>query len=192
MNPPDVVNRLASENQGLVVHLAKLHQGRVRKLCNARVRLADLIGAGKIGLVEAARRYDPAKGKFSTYAACWINKYLFKARHKRRSVSALSLNAPVGNRGDIFLEDTVADKKATGACDLLSDKASLEDFRRVIMNAGLDGREREVILQRYGLDNGELKTQRQIAKSMGLTRARIGQIEKTATGKLEARIRELL
>jgi len=60
------------------------------------------------------------------------------------------------------------------------------------MNAGLDGREREVILQRYGLDNGELKTQRQIAKSMGLTRARIGQIEKTATGKLEARIRELL
>ena len=60
------------------------------------------------------------------------------------------------------------------------------------MNAGLDGREREVILQRYGLDNGELKTQRQIAKSMGLMRARIGQIEKTATGKLEARIRELL
>jgi RNA polymerase sigma-E/F/G factor len=192
MNPPDVVNRLASENQGLVVHLAKLHQGRVRKLCNARVRLADLIGAGKIGLVEAARRYDPAKGKFSTYAACWINKYLFKARHKRRSVSALSLNAPVGNLKDIFLEDTVADKKATGASDLLSDKASLEDFRRVIMNAGLDGREREVILQRYGLDNGELKTQRQIAKSIGLTPARIGQIEKTATGKLEARIRELL
>lgn len=192
MNPPDAVNRLASENQGLVVHLAKLHQGRVAQRCNARVPLADLIGAGKIGLVEAARRYDPAKGKFGTYAAWWINKYLFKARHKQRSVSALSLDAPVGNLDDIFLGDTVEDKKASGASDLSSVEASLEDFRRVIMNAGLDGREREVILQRYGLDNGELKTQRQIAKSMGLTRARIGQIEKTATGKLEARITELL
>jgi DNA-directed RNA polymerase sigma subunit (sigma70/sigma32) len=39
-------------------------------------------------------------------------------------------------------------------------------------------------LQRYGLADGELKTQKQIAKKLGLTRVRVTQLEKIALGKI--------
>ena len=73
MNPPDVVDRLVSENQPLVSHFAM----RWRLLARiAQLEWNDLISAGKIGLSEAARRYDPAKAELSMYARFWIEKSL--------------------------------------------------------------------------------------------------------------------
>ncbi len=49
------------ECQGLVRSLAlKIHRGLPR-----RVELDDLIGYGQVGLVEAAREFDPARGRAS-------------------------------------------------------------------------------------------------------------------------------
>mgnify|MGYP003328783934 FL=1 len=43
-------------------------------------RAEDLEGAGIEGLVEALKRFDPAKGvRFATYAHYWINKMIFEA-----------------------------------------------------------------------------------------------------------------
>jgi RNA polymerase sigma factor (sigma-70 family) len=63
-------------------------------------------------------------------------------------------------------------------------------LNHVIMDAGLDRREREIIMLRYGVDDGEPKTQKQIAKKLGVTRRRIGQIEKIAREKIERHARE--
>ncbi len=42
---------------------------------NRREHLADLINEGNIGLIQAARRYDPSYGiKFSSYAIWWIKQ----------------------------------------------------------------------------------------------------------------------
>jgi RNA polymerase sigma factor FliA len=58
-------DQLIEENQGLVRSLAlKIH----RKL-PPHVELDDLVAYGQIGLAEAARDFDPARGgRFSTYA----------------------------------------------------------------------------------------------------------------------------
>jgi len=48
----------------------------------------------------------------------------------------------------------------------------------------LDPREREVILHRFGLVREEEKTQREIAKELGISRSYVSRIEKRALMKL--------
>lgn len=62
---PAVAQDLIESCQGLVRSLAI----RIQKKVSSRVELDDLIADGQIGLIEAARDFDPSKGaKFSTYA----------------------------------------------------------------------------------------------------------------------------
>ncbi|MED0758456.1 sigma-70 family RNA polymerase sigma factor [Aneurinibacillus thermoaerophilus] len=48
----------------------------------------------------------------------------------------------------------------------------------------LDDREKEVIIGRFGLDNEEERTQREIARELGISRSYVSRIEKRALLKL--------
>lgn len=66
--------QLVVDNLALVIHWAKSMRGW------GRVDHEDLVGAGNVGLVEAARRFDPERGiRFSTYATWWIRAAIFDA-----------------------------------------------------------------------------------------------------------------
>lgn len=60
--------------------------------------LMDLISEGNRGLMKAARRYDPDRSKFSTYATYWIKQFIRRGlenqakeiRHPSHVVTALS------------------------------------------------------------------------------------------------------
>jgi RNA polymerase sigma factor FliA len=58
-------DELAERYLGLVIHIARNFQHRLP----ASVDFDDLVGAGNLGLVEAARRFDPARGtSFGAFA----------------------------------------------------------------------------------------------------------------------------
>lgn len=64
---------LIQANLRLVVKIAHDFKGR-------GLPLGDLISEGNIGLMRAARKFDPAKGaKFSSYAAWWIRQSIYRA-----------------------------------------------------------------------------------------------------------------
>ena len=66
------IDELVKRNLRFVITVAKEYQIN-------DISLADLINEGNIGLIEAAKRYNPDKGfKFISYAIWWIRKYIFE------------------------------------------------------------------------------------------------------------------
>jgi RNA polymerase primary sigma factor len=78
-------DKLIEANLKFVVKVA--HRYR-----NSGLAMSDLINQGNLGLVEAARRYDPTKGvKFITYAVWWIRQYIFQGIAEQTGVVRLPL-----------------------------------------------------------------------------------------------------
>src|SRR5262245_21872870 len=66
-------NLLITSNLGFVITVATEYRG-------LGIPFEDLINEGNLGLLEAAQRYDPARGvRFITYAVWWIRKAILKA-----------------------------------------------------------------------------------------------------------------
>lgn len=64
---------LITSNLGFVITVATEYRG-------LGIPFEDLINEGNLGLLEAAQRYDPARGvRFITYAVWWIRKAILKA-----------------------------------------------------------------------------------------------------------------
>ena len=62
------IDRLVEANLRFVISVAKLY-------ANDNTRLEDLVNEGNIGLMKAAKRFDPSRGfKFISYAVWWIRQ----------------------------------------------------------------------------------------------------------------------
>jgi RNA polymerase primary sigma factor len=70
---PEALRRLVEANLRFVVAYAK-------RFRNSRVSLLDLINEGNIGLIQAAKKFDPDRNvKFITYAVWWIRQAILHA-----------------------------------------------------------------------------------------------------------------
>ena len=73
------IHELVTKNLRFVISVAKKYQHR-------GIALVDLIGEGNLGLLTAARKFDPDHGvKFISYAVWWIRQAILSAiaRHGR-------------------------------------------------------------------------------------------------------------
>ena len=66
----------------------------------------------------------------------------------------------------------------------LDTKDACQRVRRCVETC-LTPRERTIIIRRYGLDDRQPQTQKEIASQCGISRSYVSRIEKRALGKLE-------
>lgn len=226
------LRRLVEGNLRFVVSYVKRYRG-------LGVPFLDLIHEGNVGLMEAARRFDPARNvKFITYAVWWVRQAVthalsgqtraFTLPEKLSAVAArfgrevselsaqlqrspthleiaqeldisegeaealmrigdrdLSLNDPIASHEDDAPElgDMIEQVSVPPAEELLIHRRLNARVRHAL--GELDGREREVLELRYGLDrDGDPRTLQEVGTALGLTRERIRQIEARAKEKL--------
>jgi RNA polymerase primary sigma factor len=98
------------------------------------------------------------------------------------SQEPLSLDEPYGEDKDETFGSFVEDERVKNP----SESAMEDGLQKQIVDAldTLDDREKNIIEQRYGLQNGQPKTLEEVGRNFNLTRERIRQIENIALDKL--------
>ncbi|UOF88873.1 RNA polymerase sporulation sigma factor SigK [Fodinisporobacter ferrooxydans] len=172
-------NLLVEHNLRLVAHI-------VKKFENTGEDSEDLISIGTIGLIKAIESFQSNKGtKLATYAArCIENEILMHLRSLKKTRKDVSLHDPIGTDkegNEITLIDVLGSDS-----DEVVDEVQLKLEKVKIYNhlSLLDEREQEVIRGRFGLPDGDEKTQREIAEELGISRSYVSRIEKRALTKL--------
>jgi RNA polymerase primary sigma factor len=225
----EAVKRLVEANLRFVVAYSKRYRG-------LGMNLLDVIHEGSLGLMEAARRYDPERNvKFISYAVWWVRQAIFHAlseqarifrlpqkltgqvarvqrartaliaeKERLPTVEELSqhLSLPEAEvrlllqaaGDDVSLSDTMGEdgglefgdaleQESVPSAELELIKSSFEKRMRAMLG-DLDGKERDVLIMRFGLDGEDPRTLQEVGDQLGLTRERIRQIESRAKEKL--------
>ncbi len=172
-------NTLVEHNLRLVAHIVKKFDPNPQDV-------EDMISIGSIGLVKAINTYRDDKGtRLATYASrCIENEILMHLRATKNDKTELHLFDPLGqeaNDGDVSYFDVVKDEEPDVE-EVVIAKVQGESLLKTL--SILEDKEREVLEFRYGLYGKAPKTQREIAKLLGISRSYVSRIEKRALGKL--------
>ena len=225
----EALQKMIESNLRFVIKIAKKYR-------KSGLPFLDLINEGNVGLIEAARRFDPErKVRFTSYAVWWIRQailhYLSQASqvyrlspktanilyriattlNKRRSemsenpsrevlarevgvtlkelnasleatAGTLSLDHPIDENGDLTLGDALEQHLIPSA---ETSSASIFLKEQIESSLGkLSPMEEKVLRLRFGLDDDNPLTLKQIGDRMSLSRERIRQIEAQALNKL--------
>lgn len=225
----DALQKMIESNLRFVIKIAKKYR-------KSGLPFLDLINEGNVGLIEAAKRFDPErKVRFTSYAVWWIRQailhYLSQASqvyrlspktanilyrvattlNKRRNeqneeltrealarevgvsvkelnasleatAGTLSLDHPIDENGDLTLGDAL-EQRSIPSAEVSSASIFLKE--QIERSLGkLTSMEERVLRLRFGLDDDNPLTLKQIGDRMSLSRERIRQIEAQALNKL--------
>lgn len=178
-------NALVTNFMHFAVVLAKKWQG-----CG--LTLDELAAAGFVGLMKAADNFDPAKGRFSTYAHWWVNNEIDReimntTRTVRVPVHIHKSHRAASKQGNrtpwskhlaptIDVEDDIAAPQLTVNTPVWDD--TRDALERII--ARLPVIDRNILYMRFGLRGEKPRTLEQVGQLVGLTRERVRQRQNQA------------
>lgn len=173
-------NILVERNLRLVAHI-------VKKYSYPNKEVDDLISIGTIGLIKAIDSFDSNKGtRLATYAArCIENEILMLIRNNKKIKSEIYLQDPIGidkEGNEISLMDVLSSDEDS-IIEIVQSKIQIKKLYNKIEEV-LQGREKFIIKMRYGLGDGNPRTQREIASQLGISRSYVSRLEKRALKKL--------
>ena len=176
----------------LIEHNLRLVAHIVKKFENTKEDKEDLLSIGAFGLIKAVDTYNfNSTTKLATYAArCIENEILMFLRSSKRKRQTTWLYSTIGcdkEGNEIKLSDIIEDPaKSSFEKLVLEEKIATINKALEILNS----RELDIISRRFGLNGMDIETQREIAKTLKISRSYVSRIEKRALTKLYLQIKK--
>lgn len=170
------INRVISD-QSRTIRLPVHTVETITKMNNARQKLLQKLGRNPTS-DELASEMGVDTDKVD-----WLVGVLY--------AEPVSLDVPIGD-DDSQLSDFIEDDVSPAPEEQAANSMLRQQFKDIL--SSLSERERKIIEMRYGLDNDQGLTLKEVGNEFGLTRERIRQIEKEALAKLRhpSRSRKLI
>lgn len=178
---------LIERNLRLVVYIA-------RKFENTGIHVEDLVSIGTIGLIKAVNTFDPEKKiKLATYASrCIENEILMYLRRNSKTRIEVSFDEPLNidwDGNELLLSDVLGTENDTIY------KNIEEQVDRKLLHKALDklgNRERLIMELRFGLTDGEERTQKDVADMLGISQSYISRLEKRIIKRLRKEFNKMV
>ena len=178
-NDHEAKQKLIEHNLRLVVFLAKKYE-------NTGVDLEDLVSIGTIGLIKGINTFNCDKNiKLATYASrCIDNEILMFLRKNKRRRTEVSFEDSLSYDADgneLHLEDVLGTEE-----DIVTRGLEEEIEKKMLYREidKLNERDKEIMVLRYGLNNHDEMTQKEVANTLGISQSYISRIEKKVINKL--------
>jgi len=177
---------LIERNLRLVVYIA-------RKFENTGIGIEDLVSIGTIGLIKAVSTFDPAKRiKLATYASkCIENEILMYLRRNNRTRAEISLDEPLNvdwDGNELLLSDVLGTDGGSIGKEL-EEEVDRALLRKAMANLG--GRERCIVELRFGMRDGNERTQKEVADLLGISQSYISRLEKKIIKRLRREMKKM-
>ncbi len=171
---------LIEHNLRLVVFLAKKYE-------SAGYDIEDLVSIGSIGLIKGINTYKIDKNiKLATYASrCIANEILMFLRKNKRRKTEISFEDALNydsEGNELHLEDILG----TDEDVVIKEFENSMDKKMLAAEINkLEPRDKQIMVLRYGLNNTEEYTQKEVAEMLGISQSYISRIEKKVIKNLK-------
>jgi RNA polymerase primary sigma factor len=164
-----------------------IRQAVTRALANhgRTIRIPAHLGGRISKLYQVAQEMEQEFGRQPTPEEIAENMELPAERVRwmlRTSRQPVHLERPVGDESDAELGDFIEDIEAPPPAESVAQKMLTEEIGDILDQ--LTPREARILRLRYGLQDGESRTLKEVGEMFGLSRERIRQLEKEALRKL--------
>jgi RNA polymerase sporulation-specific sigma factor len=178
---------LIERNLRLVVYIA-------RKFENTGIHIEDLVSIGTIGLIKAVNTFDPEKKiKLATYASrCIENEILMYLRRNNKIRSEVSFDEPLNidwDGNELLLSDVLGTENDTIHRGI-EEEVDKKLLRKALYK--LSDREKTIMELRFGLMDGEEKTQKDVADMLGISQSYISRLEKRIIKRLRKEFNKMV
>lgn len=164
-----------------------IRQAVTRALANhgRTIRIPAHLGGRISKLYQVAQELEQEFGRQPTAEEIAENMELPAERVRwmlRTSRQPVHLERPVGDESDAELGDFIEDIEAPPPAEMVANNMLTEELGDILDQ--LTPREARILRLRYGLQDGESRTLKEVGEMFGLSRERIRQLEKEALRKL--------
>jgi RNA polymerase primary sigma factor len=164
-----------------------IRQAVTRALANhgRTIRIPAHLGGRISKLYQVAQELEQEYGRQPTAEEIAENMELPAERVRwmlRTSRQPVHLERPVGDESDAELGDFIEDIEAPPPAEMVANNMLTEELGDILDQ--LTPREARILRLRYGLQDGESRTLKEVGEMFGLSRERIRQLEKEALRKL--------
>ncbi len=176
-----------SARSKIIEHNLRLVSHVIKKYYASYENPDELLSIGSLGLIKAVDTFKANFGtRFATYGAkCVQNEILMFFRSRKKTSNEVSINDTIDIDKDgnplTYLDIISTEECIEGELDL---KIYVKKLMKLVESVLLP-REKEIVVLRYGLHGYQPRTQREVAKYLGISRSYVSRIEKRALEKIK-------